>query len=392
VDFQGKNVIIIAMKTEYFYGAVFMKRSGLFSNVVFGAFACIIMSFFAGCGSPEPDIGLKMAQFRGAKLPVDARAEIILPMNKFDQKIGAGYGYEFRLLDDSSSLISAAKQMFGKVFKEVDVGDKIANPQFVIKVNADAKIYPSWSTYNVDVECQVEYGSGETIGTYKAKASQMTMVIEQAGLDKSYRKAMADIVIQMLDDPNAVEALAAGPDDTKAKKSIKIQEQASEYKKFVDGVVTIEMKKKVRWATSPISGHGSGFFIDSNGTILTNCHVVKDVKKADSAKVLCNDKEYDFDVIVMDEWSDLAMIKTKGISESPKLGILPDDEQGTRAYCLEGYYKLFQGLQRVFDDTDRCCYKSRKQRRSTRSHKDPESHRRYHYDGKRTGTWLCNSH
>ena len=299
-----------------------MKNSGFTTLVL--ALVCLFIVCCGGCQPPLQKLNARMAQVKDMKLPIDARAEIILPLDKQDSRFVSGYGYGARLLDNSDSLVKAGKEVFGKVFKEVDVSGKVTDPHFIIRINPEAKANINMGSFAATVDCEILYGSGETLGTYKAEASEMGMSVDQSVVDKTYLKGLGDVAIAMLDDPAMVRAIARGADDTKIRKTAKdATEDASEYKEFVDGVVTIEMKKKVGWATSALDYHGSGFFIDNSGTILTNSHVVKDVNKMDFAKVMYKDKEYDFNVVASDAWSDLAIIKVKGMTDTAKLGIMP---------------------------------------------------------------------
>ena len=200
---------------------------------------------------------------------------------------------------------------------------KITDPHFIIRINPSVKADFYWATYEVILDCEIVYGTGETLGTYKAQAKEAGLGVDQSVVDKAYHRAFGNIVTQMLDDPTMAKTIARGADETKIKKTVDTTQEASEYKDFVDGVVTVEMKKKVQWATSPLEFHGSGFFIDNKGTILTNGHVVKDANKMDSAKVLYKNKEYDFEVLAKDIWSDLALIRAKGLTDTHKLGIIP---------------------------------------------------------------------
>ncbi len=61
---------------------------------------------------------------------------------------------------------------------------------------------------------------------------------------------------------------------------------------------------------------GSGFFVDSEGHILTNHHVIQS-KEADIVVMLSNDKRYDAEVIGLDPESDLALIKIDTDEELP---------------------------------------------------------------------------
>jgi S1-C subfamily serine protease len=299
-----------------------MKTASSLTKRIMFAIFCFTFACFCGCQSPVQNLNKRLAQVDTMSLPINARAEIMLPLDKQDSKFVSGYGYGVRLLDNSASLIKAAKEDFGRVFKDVEASEKISEPHFIIKVNPDVKADFYWATFEVTLDCEIAYGSGEHIASYKAHAKEVGFVIDQSVVDKTYLKAFGDIVIQMLDDPTMSGIIAQGPDSTKTKQITDTIQEASEYSDLVEGVVTIEMKKKVNWATSPLEMHGSGFFIDSDGTILTNNHVIKDINTADSAKVLYKNNEYNFVVVARDPWSDLALVKVKGFDNTPKLSIM----------------------------------------------------------------------
>jgi S1-C subfamily serine protease len=299
-----------------------MKRTG-FANLILSAAVCLFFVWCGGCEPPLQKLNTRLSQLKDMSLPINARAEILLPLDKQDSRFMSRYGYGSRLLDNSTSLVKAAKQVFGRVFKEVDVSGKVRDPHFVIRINPDARVNFNGGTFGATLDCEIVYGDGEMLGSYKTDVEEMGMQVDQSVVDKTYLRGFGDIVIKMLDDPKMAKTIASGADETKIKKTGKTETQdASEYKSFVDGVVTIEMKKTVKWATSPLDYHGSGFFIDTNGIILTNSHVVKDANEMDSAKVLYEDKEYDFEVIANDSWSDLAIIRAKGMKDTPELSII----------------------------------------------------------------------
>lgn len=295
--------------------------SGLTKWIIYPIF-CLAFVCFYGCKSPLRNLDKRLAQANTMLLPIDARVEIMLPLDKQDSKFISGYGYGARLLDNSASLVKAAKEDFGRVFKNVEASGKISEPHFVIKINPETNADFYWGTFEVTLNCEIAYGNGEYIASYKAHAKKVGLAVDQSVVDKTYLKAVGDIVIQMLDDPTMSGILTRGPDTTKIKNITDVVQESSEYSDLVSSVVTIELEKKVNWATSPIEMHGSGFFIDSDGTILTNNHVIKDMDSADSAKVLYKNNEYDFLIMAQDPWSDLALIRAKGLTGTQRLSIM----------------------------------------------------------------------
>lgn len=303
-----------------------MQKARKFSTAFLWGF-CLSAFFCTGCPSPVHNIDQRIEKLQGTQFPIDARAEIALPLG-MDEHVVAGSIYYYQVLDNQGALTGAAKETFGKLFKEVDVRGKVVDPHYVIKVNPQIDIDPSWVTYEAVLDCELAYGNDESIGKYKAKGKELTMVIEQVGLDKAYRKAFTDVVCQILDDTAANQAIITGPDPVKIRHIGILKPQESEFDDIAQAVVTIEMTKELKqglYETRPLSAHGSGFFIDHHGTILTNSHVLLPVKdnEADAAKILYQDKEYDFDILVLDEWNDLALIKAKELDNTPKLTIVP---------------------------------------------------------------------
>ena len=71
---------------------------------------------------------------------------------------------------------------------------------------------------------------------------------------------------------------------------------------------------------------GSGFFINKNGTILTNKHVVLD-KNADYTVILNDGTEYDGKVLALDPINDLAVIKIMGNNDFIPLSLIQDENQ-----------------------------------------------------------------
>lgn len=71
------------------------------------------------------------------------------------------------------------------------------------------------------------------------------------------------------------------------------------------------------------SGLGSGFIIDSNGTILTNYHVVNDAQKI--SVTVSDGKTYDAKVVGKDQKSDIAVIKIDAGRELPAVTLGDSD-------------------------------------------------------------------
>jgi S1-C subfamily serine protease len=288
------------------------------------SFVFLSLPLISGCPNPMQAVDRKLSQVNNIKFPLNCRAEIVPPLGSEDT-ITVFSGLVFIELDNSGPLIGAAKMVFGRIFKEVDMRGEVKDPHFVIKVKSDVEIDPTWATYNVNVESIINYGDGSDFGSFSGKGSETTMVLKQVGLNKAYLKAYAQVLDDMISDANMINLLAKGVDETKIRKTADVEDNISEYQEFIDGVVTIELKKLTP-RRIPESLHGSGFFIDDKGTILTSSHIISEVKNADTAKVLYKQKEYDFNILSMDEWNDLALIKVIDLSNNSYLELLPKNQ------------------------------------------------------------------
>lgn len=126
-------------------------------------------------------------------------------------------------------------------------------------------------------------------------------------------------------------------------KTILITDLQSEVTKLVSevgqSVVNIIIKKDIDlyrrdpwgffWekigSTEQTIGWGSGFFVDKNGTILTNKHVVYDAK-AKYTVITSEGKEYDASVVALDPLTDLAIIKIEQPDEAFQVLPIIQDE------------------------------------------------------------------
>ena len=92
------------------------------------------------------------------------------------------------------------------------------------------------------------------------------------------------------------------------KKEVEKLENLSEnlFEKVKNSIVLIKTAK----------GHGSGFFIDSQGTIMTNAHVIDKVIKNVEISSLSNPKFF-AEVTAIDRKNDLAILKAKGRISQP---------------------------------------------------------------------------
>lgn len=283
---------------------------------------CVLSLSISGCQNPVTAMDQNLSRVEGVAFPLDCRAEIVIPLGSIDDTIVFSSGYDYIELDKSESMINAARFIFEKIFREVDIRGNVRDPHFVIKVKSRADIDPSSWKYNVNVDCAIEYGDGSKFGSFEGVGDERAAGPEQAGLDKAYIKAFIDIVDEMTSDAMTIQLLKKGVDKKNIRKTSEVENTVSMYQDFIDSVITIELYKNASEGLAPLSMHGSGFFIDDKATILTSSHVISQAEQADTVKLLYKRKEYDLDILIMDEWNDLALIRAKGLENKHYLELL----------------------------------------------------------------------
>jgi hypothetical protein len=178
---------------------------------------CLLAPCFSGCEKPLKNLDDRLEMVKVMQFPVDIRAEIVLPPDKQNAKFKSGYEDFAKMLENSASCISAAKQAFGRIFREVDVSGKILNPQFTIKIDYDVQADFYTVYFRAAIDCNITYADGEPIAAYKSRAKETGLMVDQSVIDKTYLKAMEDIVMQMIDDPNMNIAIVRALNNAKTK-------------------------------------------------------------------------------------------------------------------------------------------------------------------------------
>ncbi|MEJ2380656.1 MAG: trypsin-like peptidase domain-containing protein [Gammaproteobacteria bacterium] len=286
-----------------------------------------VAALLAGCTATPINVkDLQVKPTQAVSLPIDARAEIAVPVGEGRRKIQV----RAWALDDGAAIKKTAVALFSKVFRKVAMRGEIRDPHFTIRVRSQASVDTYWGTYKAHVSTDIVYGNGQPFGHWEATGSASSgMVNDQVALENAYKKAFHDIVQQILSDPQALALLRRGVTDAQVRVTGELKPaMRSRYSRFTDAVVTIIFKAKKRsrnpWVVgsgeAPGDGHGSGFFISDDGLILTNAHVVRG---AESLKVKLPDgKEYTPTVIYRDDWADLALLQVP-LKHAPHLQIDP---------------------------------------------------------------------
>jgi len=292
----------------------------------------VLATFFLlmGCTVKDMDvesIDISSTENADMELPKDVRAEIIVPLGHSAKVLIARNAYAFCALDDAKASTTTAKEVFKKLFKDVEPQGEIDDPHVIIKLKTKSRLNTFWGVFKVNVKAEIEYGDGQSIGKYEAKGSQVTALFsDYNALENAYRKAYLEIVRKMLGNQDTVAMLKREVDDTIVKITDKSdRELKSKYKKYAKSVVTIAVEKKnmpmVQWVNGDdqsFNYSGSGFYISSEGEILTNNHVISDAK---SIHVIDSEGEkYPAEIISQNEWNDLALIKID-LKDSPFLNV-----------------------------------------------------------------------
>lgn len=278
-----------------------------------------------GCAAVPIDVSRREFQGETAlSLPIDGRAELLLPLGDVDRKIMVGDDFPVLTLNDGEAITKTAGEVFARVFEVVGIRGEVENPQFVLKVKGEAEVHRVWAVYHVTVVVRLETGSDETIGTYQAEGKVRSGVVnDQVALENAYREAFLKAASLMLDDHKLVSLVWDGAPEGLVRMTDTMPERRKpEFEAIMRSVVTVKVMSPI---SRPDPGgtltmeqsHGSGFFVNDSGLLLTNHHVIGD---ATDVRVMCDRLEYPAQVIASDEWADLALLQIENL-ESPYLKV-----------------------------------------------------------------------
>jgi S1-C subfamily serine protease len=278
-----------------------------------------------GCAVSPIDVSRREFDGESAlNLPIDARAEMLLPLGDADRKIVVDDGFPILTLDDGEAITKAAGEVFAKVFKKVGVRGEVENPQFVLKIKGEAEVHRIWATYRVEVVVRLETGSDEKVGTYQAEGKARSGIVnDQVALENAYREAFLNAASLILEDHRFVELVWYGMPEGLERITESVPDRRKpQYEAIMRSVVTVRVMSPVAkpGTSGPLvmeKSHGSGFFVDDNGLILTNHHVIGD---STDISVICDETEYPAQVLASDEWADLALLQIENM-ESPYLEV-----------------------------------------------------------------------
>ena len=278
-----------------------------------------------GCAAVPIDLNTREFDTESALgMPIDGRAEMLLPLGDADRKIVVGDGFPVLTLNDGEAITNAAEKVFGKVFKKVGVRGEVDDPQFVLKIKGEAEVHRMWAVYRVEVVVRLETGSDDVVGTYRGEGKVRSgLVNDQVALENAYSEAFLNAASLMIDDRKFVGLVWNGvPEGLERITEPMSDRRKPQYEAIMRSVVTVkvmgsEMERGTNGTASMEKSHGSGFFVDDNGLILTNHHVIG---VSTDITVICDSIEYRAEVLASDEWADLALLQIENMA-SPYLKV-----------------------------------------------------------------------
>ncbi len=224
-----------------------------------------------------------------SKLPIKAQVEVILPI------------YRGMRLRNSDFFFPVLK----KIFTNVKLRGKIRRPHFSLFLRVETEKRDA----NVFVKIHMKFntGSGRRVARLTTEASSgITYGGAKKAYNKAFNKAYVKILYKLVTNRSLNRIVRRGLNNSITRKTsgIDFPKISSRYRNLNDSVGTIKVL-----GVDGRGKAGSGFFISSNGLMLTNHHVIS---KAKNIWVrLTNKRTYPAIVVAKDAWMDIALLKVK---------------------------------------------------------------------------------
>ncbi len=290
------------------------------------AIACLsIMQ--TGCTPTTTSIDDLLNQVDEISFPLDCRAEIVVPMDDLDREIFYKIGPRLFQIEETEVLLNTTQESFARLFKDIELRGEIRDPHVTITLNTASQVDPVRGLCAVDVNCVMTYADGRLMGTYQGIGTGSNTFPNTATLTKAYTQAFAQIIEKVVQQPDTLTHLASSAAQRPIPNGPTTPPHNSRYQAFTDAVVLVETEinadKTVKFAQqiTTFPTFGTGFFIDDQGTLLTNKHLVMDIQQL---RISYQGKKYPVSVIAMDKWYDLALLKAD-LKDTPFLQLVPGD-------------------------------------------------------------------
>lgn len=291
--------------------------SNLIASAKHPLFGIMIITLLIGCtAAPKKIEDIEIAASPDIQIPVDGI--IIIDMKEQDRlkKYQVNNGFNRWTLEEGELIHSAAMKMFGRLFNDVYSSEDEREGNLIVKVGGHGNINVFWGTYTVDATALVTKPSGETIGRYRSDGKAASgMVNDSIAFENAYIDAFSKIVSQILQD--------------------------TKFKAYVDS----GMEMSVARSAPPESqksrkegSSGSGFYINDNGFILTNHHVIDGCEQLFEVG---NGNKTPLRIIASDSANDLAILKSdRDVKNYARFrsgkGIRPGDDVTVVGFPLKG--------------------------------------------------------
>ena len=237
------------------------------------------------------------------EFPVDATIMIYVPQGENEEKIMMHYGYGNRYLHKpGKDLEDAALSVAKLYFKNTSLLSLEKNTHYVLKLEGEADLDHVWGVYKGEIKGTLYNSNGAMVYSSTVKDSTTSGVVnDENAFYNSYVNASKKFFDKAF--------LAKGSDMVSYSENV-------EATLFSSG--NGEADEKLELVST-----GSGFFVNNQGQIVTNKHVISECL---SISVSVDGKEKLAKILHSDENIDIAILDT-GISKADYIKIQPSNEK-----------------------------------------------------------------
>ncbi len=168
----------------------------------------------SGCLSPGPISDYQLKSPSNLQLPMDARAEIVLPFGNGDRMFPGGSEYGYWFINEGNILRNVSRQAFQKIFTHVGLQGDIASPHFIIKIDA---IPSALGVFKCQLHADITYGSGRSFGSYHIEETMFSLIASEKEFRDSvegvYTKAFIALIDRISKEPYSIDKLKKSVSD-----------------------------------------------------------------------------------------------------------------------------------------------------------------------------------